>query len=133
MNLILALKCLICIAFFGFFGCGDSDEPEDPGGSGAVCDAGPQSNGIRGRIVVPSCFSAVSAATVTVLDGLQRPLATVVSDENGEFVFATSQLQGDGTYILIAEKGPFRGPARPEPFEVSAGRSAFQLVTLATD
>lgn len=113
--------------------CGDEEtdegggtRPDDP------CASAGSVSGVRGRVVAPSCSTFVSSPTVTLLDALQFEVATATGDEFGEFSFSTAQLKGDGDYVILVEKGPYRGPDQPTPFRVMGGQSEYQIVKLGT-
>jgi hypothetical protein len=95
-----------------------------------ACESRGEGDGIWGRVVVPSCDTGVPSATVVVLDQLQFEVATATADARGEFRVPASALKGDGTYLLRAESGPYRGPATPAPFAVQGARSQYQVVKL---
>lgn len=107
-------------------GCAD----EETTGSG---DCGSdQRAGIQGQVLSPDCEQPIFFADVTLLNELQFEVATTQADEEGIFAFPASAIPEEGTYILTAASGPIRGPARPQPFEFSAGCSPFQTLKLSS-
>ncbi len=107
-------------------GCAEEEEVE------GAC-AGGQRSGVQGQVMVASCSDPVFFADVTLFNELQFEVASTQADAEGRFSFPASALPGDGVFILTARSGPLRGPARPAPFSVEAGCSAFQTVKMATD
>ncbi len=122
------------LLFFCFMatGCGEdtADEmgelPEIP-----ACESRGVGPGIWGRVVVPNCSMGLPSSTIMVLDELQFPVVTVMSDAKGEFQIPVSSLSGDGNYILTATSGPYSGPEQPQLFAVQDGQSEFQIVRIS--
>jgi hypothetical protein len=106
-------------------GCADDAEP--PETSYQPCESKGRVDGIAGRAAAPSCETTVGFAQVTLYDALMFERATTQADADGEFSFTADTAGGDEFYILRATKGSFSG-ASDQPFELSGGRSDFQIV-----
>ena len=118
------LITVLLLLVAGVLGCGDV--AESPCGGG-------QLEGVQGRVEASGTGQPVFFADVTLLTQLQFEVATTAADDDGRFSFPTNAIPEDGTYVLIAESGPIRGPVQPQPFDVLGGCSPFQTVRLETN
>ena len=121
----IVIALTVLFGTFSLAGCGDQAQE-------GVCGAG-LVEGVQGRVEASNTGQPVFFPDVTLLTELQFEVSATRGDETGGFAFAPDVIPEDGTYLLIAESGPIRGPASPAPFEVSNGCSTFQTVRLETN
>ena len=126
-RIVKATTCAFLVSVLvSFCGCGETEDgslaPIGP------CESRGEVDGIRGQVAVPACNTLVPGATVTLWDELRlNNLGTAETDVEGEFFLSAD----DGRYLLTAKKGPYQGPQTPAVFEVSGGRSDYQVIVFA--